>query len=130
MKVAKNFNLFAVTGSVEAGYETIDEISVEARRRLDLSDDKKERRQLKTLIMNVSSLKPLSANGYFDISRETLTSMTSVRLNISHISLDIIFCFSVTYLIILVQFQLSSSSSTTSSSGNSTSLYEYEDLFL
>ena len=128
MKVAKNFNLLAVTGSVEAGYETIDEISVEARRRLDLSDDKKERRQLKTLIMNVSSLKPLSANGYFDISRETLTSMTSVRLNISHISLDIIFCFSVTYLIILVQFQLSSS--TTTSSANSTSEADYEDLLL
>ena len=68
-----------VTSSVETGYDTIEEISTKAMKMLDVTEDKRERRQLKTLIMRASSVKPLSANGYFDISRETLTSMTSVR---------------------------------------------------
>ena len=78
-EVAKNLNLLAVTSSVEAGYETFEEICTKARKRLDVTEDKKERRQLKTLIMRSSSLKPLSANGYFDISLELITSMMSVR---------------------------------------------------
>ena len=79
IKVAKNLNLLAVTSSVEAGYDIVEIIRTDARKRLDQTEDKTERRQLKTLIMSVSSLRPLSANGYFEISRETLTSMTSVR---------------------------------------------------
>ena len=79
IKVAKNLNLLAVTSSVEAGYDEVDIIRTDARKRLDRTEDKRERRQLKTLIMSTSSLRPLSANGYFDISRETLTSMMSVR---------------------------------------------------
>ena len=78
-KAAKILNLLAVTSSVEAGYETIDRILTEARGRLNLTENKKERQQLKTLIMTASSLKPLSANGYFNISFETLTGMLSVR---------------------------------------------------
>ena len=78
-EAAKGLNLFAVTSSVEAGYGAVEEICTNARKRLDVTEDKRERRRLKTLIMRASSLKPLSANGYFDISRETLTSMTSVR---------------------------------------------------
>ena len=76
---AKCLNLLAVTSSVEAGYDIIEEIHTKARKMLDVAEDRKERRQLKTLIMSASSVRPLSANGYFDISRETLTSMTSVR---------------------------------------------------
>ena len=69
----------AVTNAVEAGYRAVERIGTSARKRLDVTEDKRERRQLKSLIMSASELRPLSANGYFDISRETLTSMTSVR---------------------------------------------------
>ena len=44
-----------------------------------LSAVREERQQLKYIIMRIEGLGPISARGYFDIDKTTLTSMLSVR---------------------------------------------------
>ena len=69
-----------LTGSVEDIYDYIGQLTDEARNKLEISANKTERQQLKLVLMKLSSLKPMDAMGYFTISRETITSMISVRL--------------------------------------------------
>ena len=69
-----------LTGSVEDIYCYINQLTDEARNKLEITVNKTERQQLKLVLMKLSSLKPMDAMGYFTISRETITSMISVRL--------------------------------------------------
>ena len=79
--VGRLWLLMTLTCSVEDIYDYIDQLSDEARKKLEISTNKAERQQLKLVLMRLSSLKQMDANGYFTISRETITSMISVRLN-------------------------------------------------
>ena len=54
--------------------------------------DEMERREIMNLIMTIDKTGPLNGNGYFEITRGTLTGMLSVG---------------ITYVIILVQFRMS-----------------------
>ena len=69
---------------------------------------KNERQQLKTLVFKLSLLKPMNANGYFSIFKQTLVSMLSVRYKQMCIfqQTNLIQYYSITYIIILVQFQI------------------------
>ena len=58
-----------------------------------LADDTLEKRDIMNLIRRVDKIEPLSGNGYFKITKETMTGISSVG---------------ITYIIILVQFKMSS----------------------
>ena len=49
------------------------------RSRLLVSTVKEERQQLKYIIQRIEAMGPISARGYFEIDKTTLTSMLSVR---------------------------------------------------
>jgi len=65
--------------SVEALYDHTQQLESRVRISLGGSTIKEERQNLKQQLLELSSLKPLSAKGYFNVSKGTLTSMLSVR---------------------------------------------------
>ena len=65
--------------SVEVLYDHTQQLEGRVRSTLGGSTIKEERQRLKQQLLELSSLKPLSANGYFNVSKGTLTSMLSVR---------------------------------------------------
>ena len=65
--------------SVEALYDHTQQLENRVRFTLGVSNNKEQRQKLKHQLLELSSLKLLSAKGYFTISKETLTSMLSVR---------------------------------------------------
>ena len=52
---------------------------VKAQDSLLVSTVKEERQQLKYIIQRIEAMGPISARGYFEIDKTTLTSMLSVR---------------------------------------------------
>ena len=71
--------MLSLVFSVEALYEHIQQLESRVRATLGGSTMKEERQKFKQHLLELSSLKPLSAKGYFNVSKETLTSMLSVR---------------------------------------------------
>ena len=103
-------NLTVLTRHIDNAYQSL---QILKRRILDeyLSSSGNEARHTYFyLLQRVEMLKPMSGDGYFEIGKTTITSMVSVRLyNLDHVSknISIIYClFSITYIIILVQFQI------------------------
>jgi len=86
-------HILSLVFTVEGLYDHTAQLEMRVRSALGGSSKKEKRQKLKQQLLELSSQKPLTAKGYFTISKETLTSMLSV---------------SITYLIILVQFQVSS----------------------
>ena len=64
---------------VEGLYDHIHQLQNKVRNTLGDSSHKEQRQKLKLQLLELSSLKQLSAKGYFSVSKETLTSMLSVR---------------------------------------------------
>ena len=87
-------NLQVLTSLAESAFEALQEMKRNFQEKFLTSTSDGERQKWQYLIMSLSEVRPLSGAGYFDISRGTLTSMLSVSL---------------TYVIIMVQFQLSES---------------------
>ena len=85
-------NIAALTYVLETGYSSVSSLAKPLR--YQLLADGPHRRMIKNMIREIEDIKPLSANGYFSISRGVLTSMVSVG---------------ITYIIILVQFKISAS---------------------
>ena len=65
--------------TVEGLYDYTYQLEIRVRSTLGDSSIKEERQKLKQQLLELSSLKPLTAKGYFTISKETLISMLSVR---------------------------------------------------
>ena len=72
-------HLYGITFSLELLYSYIEDTIAFLENKLEKVIEKNERRQLKTLVFKLSLLKPMNANGYFSISKQTLVSMLSVR---------------------------------------------------
>ena len=87
-------NLQVLTSLAESAFEALQEMKGNFHERFLTSTTEGQRQKCQYLIMSLSEVRPMSGAGYFDISQETLTSMLSVSL---------------TYVIIMVQFQLSES---------------------
>ena len=103
-------NLTVLTRHIDNAYQSL---QILKRRILDeylLSSDDDTRHTYFYLLQRVEMLKPMSGDGYFEIGKTTITSMVSVRLyNLDHVSKNMSFTyclFSITYIIILVQFQI------------------------
>ena len=82
--------LYSITMIAEKAHESLKKLVKPLEEALIRTEDVKEREEMKILVKNIENVGPLNGNGYFDISRSTLTSVTSI---------------SITYLIILLQFR-------------------------
>ena len=60
-------------------YEHFEDMKCKFEKKLEECDDKGERRKTKSALIKLSSVKPFTAKGYFEISKQTITSMMSVR---------------------------------------------------
>ena len=79
---------------------------IEKLRLISLTEDK--RLELSYFKDRIEMMRPMSASGYFAIDKTTLTSMLSVRYcDEEKLLLKLLICCSLTYIIILVQFQTS-----------------------
>ena len=82
--------LYFITMTAESSFEKLKNLTVTLQQRMVKEKDPVEQMKIRFLIEKVEKTKPLSGNGYFEISKSTLASITSI---------------SVTYLIILLQFR-------------------------
>ena len=74
-----SIHILSLVFSVEGLYDHTQQLQTKVRNTLGGSSDKEQRQKLKLQLLELSSLKQLSAKGYFSVSKETLTSMLSVR---------------------------------------------------
>ena len=72
-------HLHGITFTLEMLYSHVGDLIAFIEYKLEQEIEKNKRRQLKMLLFKLSLLKPMNANGYFSISKETLVSMLSVR---------------------------------------------------
>ena len=82
--------LYSITMTAESAFEKLKNLTITLQQRMVKEKDPVEQMKIRFLIEKVEKTKPLSGNGYFEISKSTLASITSI---------------SVTYLIILLQFR-------------------------
>ena len=85
-------NIAGLTFTLEIGHKSLLDLAKPLQEQLIPQMDGCERQVIKNIIQNLSQMQPLTGNGFFAITRSTLTAMTSV---------------SITYIIILVQFKMS-----------------------
>ena len=81
-------NLEVLTGLTETAFEALQEMKNNFHENFLQSTSETERQKYQYIIMSLSEAKPMTASGYFEVSRGTLTSMISVRHDI--ISKDIL----------------------------------------
>ena len=72
-------NLVALTKTVDETYEEIQNFRDEINERLLLSTDEEERRQLEYLKNKSDNIETMSGAGYFEVNKNTLTNMLSIR---------------------------------------------------
>ena len=85
-------NIASLTFVLETGHRSVTGLVKHLQEKL--LADVPDRMVIKILVKELSDLKPMTGNGYFSITKATLTSMVSVG---------------ITYIIILVQFKISAS---------------------
>ena len=69
-----------LTNSIDEAYQAIQSLVDPLQGRIKLSTtDNLERERLKCLVWRLTHVSPMTARGYFTISKETLVSMLSVR---------------------------------------------------
>ena len=76
-------NLQVLTTLAESALEALQEMKGNFHEKFLTSSSEGERQKCQYLIMSLAEVRPMSGAGYFDISRGTLTSMISVRNNIT-----------------------------------------------
>ena len=71
--------LIAMTSCLDSGHQCLHKMRRQAQDNLLVSTDKTERQHLKYIIQRIEGMGPISARGFFEIDKTTLTSMLSVR---------------------------------------------------
>ena len=82
--------LFCITLTAEEAYDALQSLNTPLEKMLVNEDDLKRKELIKATMRKLEKIRPLNGNGYFNVTRETLTSIVSTT---------------VTYLIILLQFR-------------------------
>ena len=82
--------LYFITMTTESSFDKLKKLVEPLQQKIVLEKDATEQVKIKMVIEKVDNVKTLTGNGYFEISRATLTSIVSI---------------SITYLIILLQFR-------------------------
>ena len=82
--------LYCVTLTADEAYEALQSLNVPLEKMLVNENDFARKEKINITMRKLEKIRPLNGNGYFNITRETLTSIVSTT---------------VTYLIILLQFR-------------------------
>ena len=82
--------LYCITLTAEEAYDALQSLNTPLEKMLVHENDFTQREHIKATMRKLEKIRPLNGNGYFNITRETLTSIVSTT---------------VTYLIILLQFR-------------------------
>ena len=82
--------LYVITITAEEAHDSLRSLAKPLEFTLIQTEDPNEREALRILIKDIENAEPLNGNGYFTITKGTLTSIAST---------------SITYLIILLQFR-------------------------
>ena len=72
-------DLNTLTSCLDSAHQCLVNMKRQAQDSLLVSTVKEERQQLKYIIQRIEAMGPISARGYFEIDKTTLTSMLSVR---------------------------------------------------
>ena len=105
------YNLGNLTGTITSTFMATQTLKRNVQEELRLTHDPQQRHELEYILQRFESLNPMSAGGYFTVNKGSLTSMLSVRFKKYFAKIVILQYhpyFSLTYIIILVQFQVSS----------------------
>ena len=79
------YALIVITGTIDESFENLKGLKRPIQETLLRSNQESEKSQMKYLLQRIEDIKPMSACGYFQIEKSTLTSMLSVRLVIRRI---------------------------------------------
>ena len=82
--------LYCITLTAEEAYDALQSLNIPLEKMLINEKDLKRKELIKATMRKLKKIRPLTGNGYFNITRETLTSIVSIT---------------ITYLIILLQFR-------------------------
>ena len=82
--------LYCITLTAEDAYDALQSLNTPLEKMLINETDLTKKEHIKATMRKLEKTRPLNGNGYFNITRETLTSILSTT---------------VTYLIILLQFR-------------------------
>ena len=82
--------LYFITMTTESSFDKLKKLVEPLQQKIVLEKNATEQLKIKMVMEKVDNVKTLTGNGYFEISRSTLTSIVSI---------------SITYLIILLQFR-------------------------
>ena len=74
------FALIVITGAIDESFENLKGLKRPIQEKLLRSTNESEKAQMNYLLQRIEDIKPMSACGYFQIEKSTLTSMLSVRL--------------------------------------------------
>ena len=81
---------YCITQTAEEAYDVLQSLNTPLENMLINEDDLKKKELIRATLRKLEKIRPLNGNGYFNVTRETLTSIVSTT---------------VTYLIILLQFR-------------------------
>ena len=85
-------NLTVLTRHIDNAYQSLQILKRRILEEYLSSSDDDERHRYLYLLKRVEMLRPMSGDGYFEISKTTITSMVSVRLyNLDHVFKKMIF---------------------------------------
>ena len=82
--------LYCITLTAEEAYDALQSLNTPLEKMLVNENDLTRKENIKATMRKLEKMRPLNGNGYFNITRETLTSIVSTT---------------ITYLIILLQFR-------------------------
>ena len=82
--------LYCITLTAEEAYDALQSLNIPLEKMLVNENDLTRKENIKSTMRKLEKMRPLNGNGYFYITRETLTSIVSTT---------------ITYLIILLQFR-------------------------
>ena len=75
----KMSHLLGLTLTLDILYKDFEKCKNAVEEHLGKEDNKVERRQMKMLLHKLTFFKPMTAKGYFNVTKDTLVSMLSVR---------------------------------------------------
>ena len=82
--------LYCFTLTAEEAYDALQSLNTPLEKMLIKENDSTKKEIIRATMRKLEKIRPLNGNGYFNVTRETLTSIVSTT---------------VTYLIILLQFR-------------------------
>ena len=79
LSISYILNVHGLVCTTESTFESVKRLKSRLEDKLETETSREERLKIKHLLRKLSSLTPMTACGYFEISKDTMISMLSVR---------------------------------------------------